>query len=168
MRYFAKAAREALGSAPMQRNVRHSACPHDCPDTCAMLVTVKGGRAVRVAGDPEHPFTQGFLCAKVNRYVERTYHADRLQTPIFVLTDLDTSSDDTANALGLLRNGRAIVAGASNARGSSDFALVRYNADGSVDTGFGTGGRVTTDFNGQDDETRGGGNPARREDRCCR
>ena len=47
-----------------------------------MLVTVENGRAVRVAGDPEHPFTQGFLCAKVNRYVERTYHADRLTTPM--------------------------------------------------------------------------------------
>ena len=43
-----------------------------------MLVTVEDGRAVRVAGDPEHPFTRGFLCAKVNRYVERTYHHDRL------------------------------------------------------------------------------------------
>jgi anaerobic selenocysteine-containing dehydrogenase len=58
------------------------ACPHDCPDTCAMLVTVENGRAVRVAGDPDHPFTQGFLCAKVNRYVERTYHPDRLLHPM--------------------------------------------------------------------------------------
>ena len=63
------------------RTVR-GACPHDCPDTCAMLVTVQDGRAVRVAGDPDHPFTQGFLCAKVNRYVERTYHADRLLYPM--------------------------------------------------------------------------------------
>jgi anaerobic selenocysteine-containing dehydrogenase len=47
-----------------------------------MLVTVKDGRAVRVAGDPDHPFTQGFLCAKVNRYVERTYHRDRLLRPM--------------------------------------------------------------------------------------
>src|SRR3954464_652357 len=58
------------------------ACPHDCPDTCAMLVTVENGRAIRVAGDPDHPFTRGFLCAKVNRYVERTYHHDRLRTPL--------------------------------------------------------------------------------------
>ena len=58
------------------------ACPHDCPDTCATLVTVRDGRAVHLAGDPEHPVTQGFLCAKVNRYVERTYHADRLHTPL--------------------------------------------------------------------------------------
>jgi anaerobic selenocysteine-containing dehydrogenase len=58
------------------------ACPHDCPDTCAMLVHVRDGRAVRVQGDPDHPVTQGFLCAKVNRYVERSYHADRLTSPM--------------------------------------------------------------------------------------
>jgi anaerobic selenocysteine-containing dehydrogenase len=58
------------------------ACPHDCPDTCAMLVTVENGRAIRVAGDPDHPVTKGFLCAKVNRYIERTYHQDRLTSPM--------------------------------------------------------------------------------------
>src|SRR5688572_31871993 len=62
--------------------VVRGACPHDCPDTCAMLVTVEDGRAIRVAGDPDHPFTQGFLCAKVNRYLERTYHRDRLLHPL--------------------------------------------------------------------------------------
>src|SRR4249920_1316171 len=62
--------------------VVRAACPHDCPDTCAMLVTVENGKAVKVVGDPDHPFTQGFLCAKVNRYVERTYHTDRLTTPL--------------------------------------------------------------------------------------
>jgi len=67
---------------PTGSRVVRAACPHDCPDTCAMLVTVENGRAVRVAGDPEHPFTQGFLCAKVNRYVERTYHAERLTQPL--------------------------------------------------------------------------------------
>lgn len=62
--------------------VVRGACPHDCPDTCAMLVEVRDGRAIRVRGDPEHPVTQGFLCTKVNRYVERTYHPDRLTTPL--------------------------------------------------------------------------------------
>jgi anaerobic selenocysteine-containing dehydrogenase len=62
--------------------VVRGACPHDCPDTCATLVTVHDGRAVRIAGDPDHPVTQGFLCTKVNRYVERTYHDDRLRTPL--------------------------------------------------------------------------------------
>ncbi len=67
----------------MERDgVVRGACPHDCPDTCAMLVTVENGRAIRVAGDPDHPVTQGFLCAKVNRYIERTYHDDRLTSPM--------------------------------------------------------------------------------------
>src|SRR5919197_4840330 len=65
-----------------ETTVVRGACPHDCPDTCAMLVTVEDGRAVRVAGDPDHPFTNGFLCTKVNRYVERTYHRDRLLHPM--------------------------------------------------------------------------------------
>ncbi len=56
-------------------------CPHDCPDTCAMLVTVKDGIATEVKGDPDHPNTAGALCTKVSRYVERTYHAERLLTP---------------------------------------------------------------------------------------
>ncbi|HEX8424244.1 MAG TPA: molybdopterin-dependent oxidoreductase, partial [Pyrinomonadaceae bacterium] len=59
-----------------------AACPHDCPDTCAMLVTVEDGRAVRVAGDPAHPFTRGTLCTKVANYEQRTHSPDRLQTPL--------------------------------------------------------------------------------------
>ncbi|MDT4954099.1 MAG: hypothetical protein QOJ02_2237 [Acidobacteriota bacterium] len=57
-----------------------AACPHDCPDTCAMLVTVEGGKAVRVAGDPQHPFTRGFLCTKVANYEQRTHSPDRVRT----------------------------------------------------------------------------------------
>ena len=56
-------------------------CPHDCPDTCAMLVTVKDGVAIEVKGDPNHPTTAGVLCTKVARYTERTYHAERLLFP---------------------------------------------------------------------------------------
>jgi anaerobic selenocysteine-containing dehydrogenase len=66
----------------MTTTVVRGTCPHDCPDTCAMLVTVEDGRAVRVAGDPDHPYTNGFLCTKVNRYVERTYHGERLLRPL--------------------------------------------------------------------------------------
>src|SRR5918912_599960 len=57
-----------------------AACPHDCPDTCAMLVTVENGRALRVAGDPAHPFTRGFLCTKVANYEQRTHSPDRIRT----------------------------------------------------------------------------------------
>src|SRR5437870_3628248 len=66
----------------MTTTVIRGACPHDCPDTCGMLVTVEDGRAVKVQGDPNHPFTSGFLCTKVNRYIERTYHRDRLMHPL--------------------------------------------------------------------------------------
>lgn len=58
------------------------ACPHDCPDTCAMLVTVEEGRAVKVQGDPDHPFTKGGLCVKVNDYVDRVYSGDRVLQPM--------------------------------------------------------------------------------------
>ncbi|MBA4158483.1 MAG: molybdopterin oxidoreductase family protein [Gemmatimonadetes bacterium] len=102
-----------MGSAislPLQRTgIIRGACPHDCPDTCAMLVHVQDGRAVRVQGDPDHPVTQGFLCTKVNRYVERTYHADRLTTPMrrvgakgegrFEPAGWDEALDDIANRL---------------------------------------------------------------------
>ena len=57
-------------------------CPHDCPDTCALLVTVDDGVATEVKGDPDHPTPAGVLCAKVERYTERTYHPDRLLHPM--------------------------------------------------------------------------------------
>lgn len=57
-------------------------CPHDCPDTCSMLVTLEGDRAVSLAGDGNHSFTRGFLCHKVSRYLERVYHRDRLRWPL--------------------------------------------------------------------------------------
>lgn len=59
-----------------------AACPHDCPDTCALLVTVVDGVATEVKGDPDHPTTAGVLCTKVARYTERTYHPDRLLYPM--------------------------------------------------------------------------------------
>src|ERR671930_263201 len=58
------------------------ACPHDCPDTCAMLVTVSDGVATRIQGDPQAPFTEGSICTKVSHYLERTYAPDRLQYPM--------------------------------------------------------------------------------------
>lgn len=58
------------------------ACPHDCPDTCAWQVTVRDGTAVKLLGDPDHPFTRGGLCAKVNHYIERAYSPDRVLYPM--------------------------------------------------------------------------------------
>jgi anaerobic selenocysteine-containing dehydrogenase len=57
-------------------------CAHDCPDSCAWQVTVEDGRAVKLAGDPDHPYTRGTLCAKVNRYLDRVYSPDRVLHPM--------------------------------------------------------------------------------------
>ncbi|HTS38681.1 MAG TPA: molybdopterin-dependent oxidoreductase [Candidatus Solibacter sp.] len=59
-----------------------AACPHDCPDACGVLITVEDGRATRIQGDPEHPVTRGFLCAKVAKYVDRVYSPGRVLYPM--------------------------------------------------------------------------------------
>ncbi len=58
------------------------ACPHDCPDTCSLVTTVSNGVAIKVQGNPAHPQTGGVLCTKVSRYTERTYHPERVLTPL--------------------------------------------------------------------------------------
>ncbi|HEY7399305.1 MAG TPA: molybdopterin-dependent oxidoreductase [Actinomycetota bacterium] len=71
----------AIAELPVR--ITRGACPHDCPDTCAWTVTVRDGRAVELKGDPEHPFTRGGLCAKVNHFLDdRTYNPDRLLHPL--------------------------------------------------------------------------------------
>src|SRR5204862_1140490 len=64
------------------RVIVRGACPHDCPDTCALHITVENGRAIKVAGDPDHPTTKGVLCTKVARYLDRTYSEKRLLHPL--------------------------------------------------------------------------------------
>lgn len=64
------------------KKVVHAVCSHDCPDACGILVTVQDGRATRIQGDPSHPVTQGFLCAKVTKYLDRVYSPDRLLYPM--------------------------------------------------------------------------------------
>ena len=101
-------AETALLDSPGMATVR-GACPHDCPDTCALLTTVENGRATRVQGNPAHRPTDGVLCTKVSRYAERTYHPERLLTPLkrngpkgagqFVPVSWDEALDDIAAKL---------------------------------------------------------------------
>ena len=87
-------------------------CPHDCPDTCALLTTVENGRAVKVNGNPDHKHTQGVLCTKVSRYTERTYSPERLMHPLkrsgpkgsgqFVQVTWDEAIQDIAARLKLI------------------------------------------------------------------
>jgi len=78
----APAPASALAGVDPEVKVVRTACPHDCPDTCGMLVTVKDGVALKIQGDPSMPFTDGTLCTKVAHYLERTYSPDRLLHPL--------------------------------------------------------------------------------------
>ncbi len=93
-------------------HVVKGACPHDCPDTCALEVHVQDGVAIRVAGAAGHGPTSGTLCTKVARYTERTYHPERILTPLrrvgpkglgrFEPVSWDLALDDIARRLGAL------------------------------------------------------------------
>jgi len=80
-----------MSTAEVDTRVVHAVCSHDCPDSCGVLVTVESltapdgtrtERATKVAGDPAHPVTRGFLCAKVATYLDRVYAPDRLLYPM--------------------------------------------------------------------------------------
>jgi anaerobic selenocysteine-containing dehydrogenase len=89
---------------------RPSVCALDCPDTCSLLVDIDAsGRATRIRGNPDHPVTRGFLCAKVTKYLDREYHPDRLLYPMrrigakgegrFERISWDTALDEIASRL---------------------------------------------------------------------
>src|SRR5690606_17576945 len=108
----AAAGNSAAASASPDERIVRAACPHDCPDTCALHVTVRDGRAMKVSGDPAHPTTHGALCAKVSRYAERTYAAGRVLQPMkrvgrkgegrFEAVGWDEGLDDIAARLGAI------------------------------------------------------------------
>ena len=97
------------------------ACPHDCPDTCSLVTTVRNGVAIKVHGNPDHPQTGGVLCNKVSRYTERTYDPARVLQPLrragpkgsgrFEPVSWDEALDDIAARLKPIaaRNPQAIV-----------------------------------------------------------
>ena len=66
----------------VQTRIGHSACPHDCPSTCALDVEIVDGRLGRVHGARDNNYTAGVICAKVARYAERVYHPERLLKPL--------------------------------------------------------------------------------------
>lgn len=97
------------------------ACPHDCPDTCALRISVQDGRVIKVQGAPDHVTTGGVLCTKVSRYPERTYHPERVLTPLrrvgpkgegrFEPIGWDAALDEISQRLGAIaaRDPQAIV-----------------------------------------------------------
>src|SRR5277367_3643393 len=75
---------ERMSPLPAELETRKTTCNRDCPDACGILVDVDRatGKAVRLRGDPDHPVTQGFLCYRTNRFLERQYSAERVTTPL--------------------------------------------------------------------------------------
>jgi anaerobic selenocysteine-containing dehydrogenase len=71
-----------LNSSDRGIQIIRGACGHDCPDTCGWVVEVRDGAAQTLSGDSTHPFTRGTLCAKVNHYLERVHHSDRVLHPL--------------------------------------------------------------------------------------
>ncbi len=61
---------------------KRSVCCKDCPDTCGLLVKVENGRITAVKGDPDHPFTRGFICRKAKYFPQHVHHPERILTPL--------------------------------------------------------------------------------------
>jgi hypothetical protein len=96
----------------------HVACPHDCPDGCSMRVTVdaSSGRAVKVEGDPTHPVTRGYLCNKVNHYLDLVYNDGHCTILI-----MDNSTTAMTGLQGHPGNGRTALIGHCAGYRSGDF-----------------------------------------------
>ena len=70
-------------NSPVNVRTLHSACPHDCPSTCALDVEIIDNKSIgRVRGSADNTYTDGVICAKVARYAERIHHPDRLLHPL--------------------------------------------------------------------------------------
>ena len=63
------------------KKIKKTICPLDCPDSCGMLALVEDGKVISLRGDPEHPYTNGFICRKMRRYPERLYSSNRILYP---------------------------------------------------------------------------------------
>jgi anaerobic selenocysteine-containing dehydrogenase len=104
------------------------ACHHDCPDTCGWEATVSGGKVIKLRGSEHHPTTRGQLCPKVNRYLDRVYHEDRLRTPLLRTGDKGSGSFEPVGwdrAIRLIADRLASIAGDAGAE-----AVLQYSFDG--------------------------------------
>jgi anaerobic selenocysteine-containing dehydrogenase len=109
---------------PVER--RKTLCNRDCPDTCGIVASVLEGRVIKLGGDPDHPFTRGFLCYRTNQYLERQYSAERLTSPLLrkqgqlVPVSWEEALDHVAEALLRIR------------RESGPAAIFHYRSGGSL------------------------------------
>ena len=121
------------------KRVVHAACPHDCPDACGVLITIQDGRATKIQGDPEHPVTRGFLCAKVAKYLDRVYSPDRVLYPMWrkaAASKGPASGDAALNAFERITWDEALGEIAENFRrviaGHGPEAILPYSYGGTI------------------------------------
>ncbi len=114
---------------------RHiTACNRDCPDSCSMVVTVDQGRAVRLQGNPDDPVTQGFLCERTSRFLERQYREDRFTQPLlrkgskWVPVGWEQALDLVATKLDQFR-GESGPASILHYRSGGSLGILKYFAD---------------------------------------
>ncbi len=112
---------------PVRVETRKTTCNRDCPDACSIIATVEDGRVVRLAGDPDHPVTQGFLCWRTNHFLPVQDSPERLTTPLLRGADgvhrpisWDDALDFVAERLGTIR------------RESGPAAIFHYRSGGSL------------------------------------
>ena len=113
----------------------------------ASAVAIRPDGKIVVAGSSDANGTYDFA---LGRYRKSGALDRRFGTGGKVLTHFGSSSDDLADAVAIQPDGKIVVAGSSDANGSTDFALARYTKSGALDAGFGTGGKVLTDLGSTD------------------
>ncbi len=122
--------------------IKHSACPLDCPDLCGLEVTVEAGRVVKVDGDHRSPITDGFICGKVRKIADHLYGDDRILTPKIRTGPKGSGAFRNASwdeALDLIVDRMAAIRAKSGAQ-----AILPYHYGGS--NGWLTEGALTTRF----------------------
>ena len=91
----------------MSTEIKRSVCPYDCPDTCSLLVEVKDGKALSVQGDPDHPFTRGFLCTNITKklFIQSAGLSHPYYEPVQRGRESSSQSPGTTRLRGLLTAG---------------------------------------------------------------
>jgi anaerobic selenocysteine-containing dehydrogenase len=108
------------------KQVVHAACPHDCPDACGVLITVEDGRATKIQGDPNHPMTRGFLCAKVAKYLDRVYSPDRVLYPMRRIAAKGVAAEQRSFAPGQPRACPELAEGAAVPTQAQDWQRISW------------------------------------------
>ena len=123
----ARASVTFMAGAGPASETRRTICNRDCPDACSIIATVEDGRVVRLAGDPDHPVTRGFLCWRTNHFLPIQSSPERLTTPLLRGADGRHRPVSWDAALGLAAERLGAIR-----RESGPAAIFHYRSGGSL------------------------------------